>query len=114
MSVKDRIAMWNNMSTSSNAATTNNAPKVTSSTFVPKPAQQQQEHMRTSENLGQKHHQVEAATIVKPSDVKKKAQMEQSLPNKPPEYVTKPSQPFYKAPETVKNTNSNTSNQQSI
>lgn len=99
MNVKDRIAMWNSMATNTNNPPPSNPPKVATSSQSNKPAPQQQTHMHTSENLGQKH-QVEVPSIVKPSDAKKKAQMEQSQPVYPvykaQEPPKKPNQTSYK------------------
>lgn len=108
MSVKDKIAMWNSMgSNTTNPINTNNPPKVTTTTsnVAFKPVSQQQEPMRASENVNLKH-QVEVPTIVRPSDAKKKAQMEQSQPiniaYKASDMPNKPSQPAYKQPEQIK------------
>ena len=108
MSVKDKIAMWNNMTTANNPPL--NAPKTTVSTFVSRPQPQQQEPHRVSDHQALKHG-VDTSPIVKPSELRKKAQMEQSSPiSKTPEYVIKPIETSYKAPEPIKKENSSSSN----
>lgn len=82
MSVKDKIAMWNNMATSSP-----NPPKsnVTNNMVKTQPVQ------HVYEPVVEKKSMVETAVIVKPSDLKKKAQLEQGQPQfKAPEYIVKP------------------------
>jgi hypothetical protein len=58
---------------------------------------------------------VEVPAIVRPSDAKKKAQMEQSQPvypvYKPQESPTKPNQTAYKQPEPIKRESSNKGSQ---
>lgn len=81
MSVKDKIAMWNNMASSSPNPPKSNIPNVVRTQPV----------QHVYEPVVEKKSMVETAVIVKPSDLKKKAQLEQGQPQvKVPEYVVKP------------------------
>lgn len=81
MSVKDKIAMWNNMATSSPNPPKSNIPNVVRTQPV----------QHVYEPVVEKKSMVETAVIVKPSDLKKKAQLEQGQPQvKTAEYVVKP------------------------
>lgn len=80
MSVKDKIAMWNNMANNNPIPPKNNVANVVRT----QPAQHVYEPV-TEKSM------VETAVIVKPSDLKKKAQLELGQPQvKVPEYVVKP------------------------
>lgn len=85
MSVKDKIAMWNNM-----ANTNPNLPKNNVANLV-----RTQPVQHVYEPVIEKKSMVETAVIVKPSDLKKKAQLEQGQPQvKVSEYVAKPTIKF--------------------
>ena len=84
MSVKDKIAMWNSI------ANSNPNPPNPSKNNIPNVVRTQPAH-HVFEPVVEKKSMVETAVIVKPSDLKKKAQLEQGQPQvKPSEYVVKP------------------------
>jgi hypothetical protein len=96
MSVKDKIAMWNNMA--SNNPPSINPPKLVSSANAPRT----QVPLTTTHSTVDKSQPLETATIVKPSDLKKKNELWGHSSNKAPEYVLKPSVNSFKPSEQVK------------